>query len=198
MSFYEAKQKAKAIIKNNLGESIVTYLLYSAALTLASMVFGVGGLLFGSLILMGFYACLIDASNTGRFKIEKLISEFKGEYFTTRILLSVIKNIYIFFWSLLFIIPGIVKSYSYMLSELIAMQRPDLSASECISESRRLMSGHKMNMFILDLSFIGWHILCLLSFGIGYLVLYPYIYQTKIEYIDANILPIKNIVIDAK
>ena len=55
------------------------------------------------------------------------------------------------------------------------------------------MDGHKMEMFVLDLSFIGWMILCMFTFGIGMLFLHPYMQATKVEYIDANIMPIKSI-----
>ena len=77
-----------------------------------------------------------------------------------------------------------------MLSEYIALQNPNMTADECITESRRLMDGQKMKMFLLDLSFIGWDILCLFTFGLGFLLLNPYKAQTKLEYINANILEV--------
>lgn len=75
-------------------------------------------------------------------------------------------NVYTALWTLLFIIPGIVKSYSYAMTIYISKDRPELSAEECIQESRRMMSGHKGKLFLLDLSYIGWFLLCILTCGI--------------------------------
>ena len=193
MSFQDAKHEALKLLKNNWGEAIAINLIYSLLLGIIGICGGIGALLLGSILLIGYYSCLIHASNTNKFKLEHLFSGFKDDGLSNRILLSVIKNIYIFLWSLLFVIPGIIKSYSYFLAEFISMQHPDMTPTECLNESRRLMDGHKMNLFVLELSFIGWHILCLFTFGIGYFFLTPYINQTKIEYINANILEIKNI-----
>jgi uncharacterized membrane protein len=70
-------------------------------------------------------------------------------------------------WSLLFIIPGIVKYYSYSMTYYVSLDHPEYSSMECIQESERLMQGNKMELFCLDLSFIGWHLLGLLCFGVG-------------------------------
>lgn len=85
---------------------------------------------------------------------------------------------------MLFLIPGIIKSYSYAQANFIYYdilegtgQKPGYL--ECITASRRLMNGYKGQLFWLDLSFIGWHILAVLTCGIGYLWLNPYIYATK-------------------
>ena len=190
----QAKRRALETLKYRWGEAIVVSLLYSIILAALSSVIGVGGLLFGSILLIGYYTILIEASINKKFNIEKIISGLNGDTLSTRIVLSVIKNIYIFLWSLLFIIPGIVKSYAYYLAEFIAMENPEMSASDCLRKSQELMDGHKKELFVLDLSFIGWHILCMFSFGIGYLFLAPYIAQTRIHYIDENIMPLKHLV----
>ena len=69
-----------------------------------------------------------------------------------------------------------------------------MSASDCLRLSQERMDGHKKELFLLDLSFIGWHILCMFTFGIGYLFLAPYMAQTRIHYIDEHIMPLKNLV----
>ena len=190
MTFYDAKTKAKQILKNKLGEAIALSITYSILLGLLDLIAGIGGLLFGSILLMGYYTCLIDLGTNKKFAIEKLFSQLNGETFTTRMIISIIKRVYLSLWSLLFFIPGIIKSYSYMLTEYVALLNPEMTADECITESRRLMDGHKMKMFLLDLSFIGWDILCVFTFGIGYILLNPYKAQTKLEYINANILEV--------
>ena len=83
-------------------------------------------------------------------------------------------NVFVFLWSLLLIIPGIVKMFSYAMTEFILEEHPELSANEAIDHSRAMMKGHKFDLFWLILSFIGWGFLCLFTFGIGYLWLTPY------------------------
>ena len=190
----EAKRRALDTLRNRWGEAIVVSLLYSIILTALSSVIGVGGLLFSSILLIGYYTIQIEAMNNKKFNVEKIVSGLNGNTLSTRIVLSVIKNLYIFLWSLLFIIPGIVKHYGYMLTEFIAMENPEMSASDCLRKSQELMDGHKKELFVLDLSFIGWHLLCILSCGIGYLFLNPYIIQTRIQYIDEHIMPLSHLV----
>ena len=81
---------------------------------------------------------------------------------------------FIALWSLLFIIPGIIKAFSYAMTPFILEEHPELSANEAIDHSRAMMKGHKFDLFWLILSFIGWGFLCLFTFGIGYLWLTPY------------------------
>ena len=83
-------------------------------------------------------------------------------------------TLFIFLWSLLLVIPGIVKMFSYSMTPYILEEHPELSANEAIDRSRAMMKGHKFDLFWLILSFIGWMILCLFTFGIGYLWLVPY------------------------
>ena len=82
--------------------------------------------------------------------------------------------LFTFLWSLLFIIPGIVKAFSYSMTPFILEEHPELGANEAIDHSRAMMKGHKFDLFWLILSFIGWGFLCLFTFGIGYLWLIPY------------------------
>lgn len=86
----------------------------------------------------------------------------------------ILSTIYIFLWTLLLIIPGIIKSYSYALTPYILVEHPEMSANEAIEESTRLMDGHKFDLFYLQLSFIGWAILSILSLGLGVFWLIPY------------------------
>ncbi|MBQ9063214.1 MAG: DUF975 family protein [Eubacterium sp.] len=77
-----------------------------------------------------------------------------------------LRDLFLILWSFLFIIPAIVKSYSYRMVPFIIKDRPELSATEAITESRRMMDGHKWNTFVLDLSFLGWMILGIITLGI--------------------------------
>ena len=84
-------------------------------------------------------------------------------------------TILIFLWSLLLIIPGIIKWFSYSKTPFILEENPELGASEAIHRSRMMMRGHKFDLFWLYLSFIGWFFLCILTCGIGFLWLGPYV-----------------------
>ena len=77
-------------------------------------------------------------------------------------------------WSLLFIIPGIIKFFSYAMTDYILVDYPELSANKAIDLSRAMMRGRKFDLFYLYLSFIGWYILAIFTLGIGFLWLGPY------------------------
>lgn len=94
---------------------------------------------------------------------------FKGftEDFVGNFLTGLLVYLFTILWSLLFVIPGIVKSYSYSMALYIKADHPEYDAKQCIDESRKMMHGHKMQLFLLQLSFIGWMIVGTLCLGIG-------------------------------
>ena len=92
-----------------------------------------------------------------------------GRYLGT----SLLQAIFIVLWSLLLIIPGIIMSYAYAMTPFICRDNPELSASECIAKSKEMMKGYKIKLFLLDLSFIGWFLLTILTLGIYNLWLRP-------------------------
>ena len=92
--------------------------------------------------------------------------------------------IFISLWSLLLIIPGIIKAFSYAMTPFILEENPELSANEAIDRSRAMMRGHKFDLFWMYLSFIGWGLLCILTFGIGFLWLAPYIATTQAAFYE--------------
>lgn len=106
-----------------------------------------------------------------------------NQYF--RIFLAeLLRGIYILLWALLLIIPGLIKEYSYAMTEFILKDNPEMSGEEAICESMRLMQGHKMQLFLLDLSMIGWLILSILTLGIGLLFLMPYNYTAHAHFYE--------------
>lgn len=91
-------------------------------------------------------------------------------------------DLYIFLWSLLFVIPGIVKSYEYLMVPYILAENPGMERSEAFMISKRMMDGHKWDAFVLQLSFIGWQILSAMTFGIlGIFYVEPYFQATMAE-----------------
>ena len=97
---------------------------------------------------------------------------------------ELLKGIYVLLWSLLLIVPGIIKTYSYAMTEFILKDNPEISGEKAICESMRMMQGHKMQLFLLGLSMIGWLILSLLTLGIGLLFLYPYYYSAHAHFYE--------------
>lgn len=77
-----------------------------------------------------------------------------------------LRELYTFLWTLLFIIPGIVKSYEYRMVPYLLAENPNMSSSEAFATSKRMMDGNKMDAFWFDLTFIGWEILGIITFGI--------------------------------
>lgn len=85
------------------------------------------------------------------------------------LVLLILEYVFVFLWSLLFLIPGIVAAYRYRFAVYLMLDHPEYSAMECIQRSKEMTYGYKMQLFILDLSFILWGIACAIP-GIGYLV----------------------------
>ena len=126
----------------------------------------------GGVIQLGYAQFLLKQYNRANFEVKDLFSQFErfGQAFLQRFL----RILYTSLWSLLFIIPGIVKSYAYAMTPFIMAENPEMTASEAITASKEMMDGHKGELFTLDLTFIGWELLCLLTLNIGHLWLNPY------------------------
>lgn len=93
-----------------------------------------------------------------------------------------LKQLYTFFWSLLFVFPGIIKSYEYRMIPYLLAENPYMSTDEAFARSRSMMDGEKWNAFVLDLSFIGWNILSSLTLGlVGLFYVAPYQAYTDME-----------------
>ena len=96
------------------------------------------------------------------------------------------RDLYTVLWSMLFIIPGIVKSYEYQMIPYLLADNPQMTKEEAFAESKRMMQGQKWNAFVLDLSFIGWNILSALTLGIlGIFYVQPYMDATHAALYEA-------------
>lgn len=110
-----------------------------------------------------------------------LLQAFKQNYKTT-ILTMFLRSLYTFLWSLLFIIPGIVKAYEYRMIPYLLADHPEMSHQDAFYESKRMMTGYKMDAFVLDLSFFGWVLLSALTLNLlGIFYVNPYIDATNAE-----------------
>lgn len=92
----------------------------------------------------------------------------------TMVKAGLLQALYVFLWTLLLVIPGIIAGFRYAMTNYILAENPELTASEAINRSKELMDGNKWRLFCLGFSFIGWDILCGFTLGIGYLWLQPY------------------------
>lgn len=130
----------------------------------------------GSFISLGMIFLFLDVARGAEVKMETLFEAFKkyGRY----LLVAIIVIVFTWLWSLLFIIPGFIKSISYSMTYFIMRENPEMSPNDARKLSMKMMHGHKMELFLLELSFFGWALLCGVTLGIGLLWLIPYMYTS--------------------
>lgn len=128
---------------------------------------------------------LVDTKETGNIATDALAAVTKKRILPT-FLTSFMTGIFVFLWSLLLIVPGIIKGYAYSMAPYIVKDLTDkgkeVEPTEAINLSREVMNGHKWQLFCLDLSFIGWFLLSIITLGIGFLWLRPYFGVTRANY----------------
>lgn len=88
-------------------------------------------------------------------------------------------------WTMLLIVPGIIKSFAYSMAPYILAENPEMKVMDSIKESQRIMEGHKMELFLLYLSFFWWMLLCVFTLGIMYIYVYPYIQATIVNFYNS-------------
>ena len=133
---------------------------------------GIVSFILGGTVELGYAKFLLKQYDRKQLQFSDLFSQF--ERFGTGFAQKFLRTLFTVLWSLLFIIPGIVKGLSYAMTPFILEEHPEMTASQAIKASMQLMDGHKMDLFILGLSFIGWSLLACLTMGIGFLFLNPY------------------------
>ena len=117
----------------------------------------------------------------GTSRFTNIFGGFTHGHYKASVRNMFLKDLYEFLWAMLFVIPGIIKSYSYWMVPYITAANPNLSASRVFEISKKTMSGEKWRTFVLQLSFIGWELLAILTFGIGAYFLAPYQETTYAE-----------------
>jgi len=128
--------------------------------------------LMGGVIGLGYCTYLLKQHDRQERSYKDLFSHF--EIYGPALCLHLLTGLFVALWSLLFVIPGIVASYSYAMAPFIMAENPNLTARQALNASKQMMDGNKGRLFCLDLSFIGWSILSVLTLGIGSLFLNPY------------------------
>ena len=145
-------------------ESILGNLLYVAA-----MIF------FGYPLLYGInYFAFLRLSRIGELKVESIFGPFNSTYYLKTVCVALLTAIYTFLWTLLLIVPGVIKGLSYFLAPYILVDNPELNAEQAICRSMEMMKGHKMDLFLITLGYVGLSILSVFLLFIPMLWLVPY------------------------
>ncbi len=199
------KQKAKESLQGKYGEAILVVLISGLITGFGSVLYEFGAhlgnvflILFSELlsfiasgfITFGSLSFYLKVARGEEVEFNELFK--KTNLFIPYILISLLTGIFTLLWSFLFIIPGIIAAISYSQTMLIVLENPNIDVMEAIKKSKDLMQGHKMDYFLLNLSFIGWGILGLFTCGILYFWLIPYITVTQMHFYDALVEEAKN------
>lgn len=130
-------------------------------------------LIIGGAVGIGYSNFNLDIIEGREARIGTLFDSF--DQWKTGFVARLLSSIYVALWTILFVIPGIIASYSYSMMHFVMAENPDMGANEAIRESKRLMKGNKWRFFCLQLSFIGWELLAIFfTAGIGLLWVVPY------------------------
>lgn len=176
-SVFRANARAQLggnIFANNWLMALVVCLIQSLILGIGSSLAGVVAILVGGLLAFGLARVFLQLVRGQKDKVD-IADLFCGtDEFGSLIILNLLVGLFTFLWTLLFIIPGIVKSYAYSMAFYIKHDHPEYDWKQCMDESQRYMKGYKWQLFCLDFSFIGWILLGFLCCGIGTLWVVPY------------------------
>ncbi len=172
----ELKQQARSLIASHYWPVIGATFLVTLLIQAAASVFPLAWFLLFPLLcgLTLYYLALADGRNV---TIGDLFNKgFDGTFYLRRVGGYLWMTVFIFLWSLLFVIPGIVKTFSYALTPYILARYPRVKAQDALKISMTCMDGHKAELFVLYLSFLGWGILSSITLGIvGIFFVVPYL-----------------------
>jgi uncharacterized membrane protein len=178
-TFNELKASAKTQIKGKIGILFAMYVIMFGIAVAAALVPAVGGIasfVLGAAFYLGWAWVFLKIAKGETVSVGNIFYGFEDLW--TAIKAQFFMNLFIWLWSLLLIIPGIIKAYAYSMTFFILAENKGMSVLEAITLSRKMMNGHKMDLFLLCLSFIGWFILVLITFSIAGIWVYPYFYAT--------------------
>jgi len=173
----ELKAAAKEQIKGNIG--VLFGMILVLGLITATLV---GGLFFPA---MQVGLCLVFIGLTSGIKpaIGDLFK--RANTFGKALWLTIITGFFTMLWTYLLFVPGIIKALSYSMGPYILAEHPDWTARQCLTESKRIMKGNVGKLFVLHLSFFLWYCLCGITFGLGYIYVFPYVNTTVANFYNA-------------
>ncbi|WP_274361815.1 DUF975 family protein [Paenibacillus thermotolerans] len=171
----EIRAIARANLKGFWGISILVCFLYAVIMGVLGyipIVGAIAALLLSGAFSYGLYSFFLQQTRGQQPELGVLFSGFQK--FGATLVLYLLMAIFTALWSLLLIIPGIIAAFRYSMAYFIMIDNPGIGAMEAINQSKLMMKGYKGKLFMLYLSFIGWALLCIVTLGIGYLWLMPY------------------------
>lgn len=178
------KQHAKSVLSENYGVIIGTLAVYSLIALLCGIVPYVGGIVsivVVPVVMIGMMNLLVRLYRGEKVVFQDMFNGFQnfghnlGGYWYM--------YLFLFLWTLLFYIPGIIKGYAYFMAPYILMDQPEIDATEALEKSKQMTNGHKMDLFIMNLSFIGWSLLSVFTLGIlAFFFVMPYMMLTSAGY----------------
>lgn len=182
-------REAKETLRGKWTTPVIANLLFMVITAAVGALLNVGAVLIIFLsapIAVGLSRLFLDFNNGTTDEVSVLFRNFKTGY-TRTIIAGLLMMLYIFLWSLLFLIPGIIMSYAYSMTYYILADDENISGQEALHKSKEMMRGYKMKLFLLQLRFFGWIILSCITFGIGFIWLIPYIKMAETKfYLDVK------------
>lgn len=179
----ELKNNAKASLSNNWCTSIIVCIIAATLYTAPGLInekLHVLFLILAGPISFGVSLYFLKLSRNERAKVTLLFQGFRQ--FGTTLTTYLLCTLFIFLWTLILIIPGIIAIISYSQVFFILADNPEIPATEVMKISKNMMQGYKWDYFVLQLSFLAWGICCILTLGIGFLWLIPYINMTNANF----------------
>lgn len=147
-----------------------------------ALIIAIVKIIVGNSLIVGAQKVLINNSYGIKSEFSTFVFVFKDGHWKNVAINMFLRSLFTALWTLLFIIPGIVKSYEYAMIPYLLAENPEMTYDEVFKTSKEMMNGNKFNTFCLDLSFIGWFLLDVLTFGIlGVFYVHPYYFQTRAE-----------------
>ncbi len=178
----ELKDAAKKQISGNIGMLFVVGLIAGLIISASGFTF-IGPLIISGPLMLGLSSIYLAVAREGKKPtIEDLFSGFNQ--FGQSLVLYLLITIFVTLWTLLLIVPGIIKAISYSQAFYILSDHPGMTASEALDESKRIMEGHKMDYFVLMLSFILWILLGSVTCGLAYIYVGPYMTTTGVNFYE--------------
>jgi len=174
---------ARESLSGNWLNAVLAYLIILGITSVVSTLQVVTWIILGSLTYgLYLYYIVLVREKAGDFNLLFKAFSFSGQnlgLFGKTLGSYLLVSLYVFLWTLLLIVPGIIAAYSYRMVFYILIDNPEIGVSEALRQSKKMMYGYKSKLFCLDLSFIGWGLLCILTFGIGILWLSPYMLTSQ-------------------
>jgi uncharacterized membrane protein len=161
-------------------ENLAAIIGFIGAFAVFGFIMSIAMFFLSSIVSVGYQKFNLDLVDGRRAEIGSLFSYFK--HWKTAVLSNLYVTVYVFLWTLLCVIPGIIAEYRYAMVPYILTEKPDIEPQKALEESKFLMQGNKWDLFRLQFSFIGWIMLCILSCGIGFIWLIPYMNASYAEF----------------